>query len=209
MNPADLADLNARIAPCTACGLHRDRTQTVPGDGDPDAEIMFIGEGPGFHEDQQGRPFVGQAGRLLDQLLDGIGLTRADVFVTNVVKCRPPGNRDPLPNEIASCEPFLREQISGVRPKLIVTLGRFAMNYFLPTASISRTHGQATRVDPYLLYPVYHPAAALRQASLAQVLRDDFRRIPEIAAAAERPAAASGAPAAAADQPSASQLQLL
>lgn len=210
MNSDVLAELNARIAACTACALHQGRTQTVPGDGDPNAEVLFIGEAPGFHEDQQGSPFVGQAGRVLDQLLLEIGLTRADVFVANVIKCRPPNNRDPLPEEIATCEPFLTMQIRGIRPKLIVPLGRFALQYFLPGASISRSRGKVIRNDPYLLYPLYHPAAALRQIRLFQVLRDDFQRIPQIVAGAERPSAhATPSAAVAQKEDSATQLQLL
>lgn len=189
MNAEALAELNGRIASCTACALHQGRTQTVPGDGDANAELLFIGEAPGFNEDKQGSPFVGQAGRVLDQLLQEIELTRRDVFVANVIKCRPPSNRDPLPEEIATCEPFLTEQIRGIRPKLIVTLGRFALQYFVPKASISKAHGTTVRAEPYLLYPLYHPAAALRQGKLMQVLRDDFRRIPQIVASAERPSA--------------------
>ena len=212
MNAEALTELNGQIASCTACALHQGRTQTVPGDGDPNAEILFIGEAPGFNEDQQGSPFVGQAGRVLDQLLLEIELTRADVFVANVIKCRPPNNRDPLPEEIATCEPFLTEQIRGIRPKLIVTLGRFALQYFLPGASISRARGKPVRREPYLLYPVYHPAAALRQGKLLQVLRDDFRRIPPIVADAERPSAEAVAISAAPpveEASSATQLQLL
>ncbi len=212
MNPDTLAELNTRIASCTACALHEGRTRTVPGDGDPNAEVLFIGEAPGFHEDQQGSPFVGQAGQVLDQLLLEIGLTRADVFVANVIKCRPPNNRDPLPEEIAMCEPFLTVQISGIRPKLIVTLGRFALQYFFPGASISRSRGKVIRSDPYLLYPLYHPAAALRQGRLLQVLRDDFQRIPQIVADVERPnvrTTASAAAAVAKTENSATQLQLL
>ena len=190
----DLTDLQARIAACTVCDLHAGRTRTVPGDGDPQAEILFIGEAPGFYEDQQGRPFVGQAGRLLDKLLLEIGRTRADVFVANTLKCRPPNNRDPLPAEIQACRPFLREQIALIRPKVIVTLGRFAMNYFLPQATISRAHGRTHRAeDGTLIYPLYHPAAALRQGALLAVLREDFQRIPEIVASAARPVLAPDA----------------
>lgn len=187
MDAAELQVLNARIADCRACQLCEGRTQTVPGDGDPNAELMFIGEGPGFHEDQQGRPFVGRAGQLLGDLLQEIGLSRADVFVANVVKCRPPQNRDPQPDEIAACEPYLSEQIAGIRPKLIVPLGRFATQYFLPRATMARSRGVPVQAGPWLIYPVYHPAAALRQASLLQVLREDFSLIPQLLAEAERP----------------------
>ena len=179
--------LNARIAGCTACRLAQGRTQTVPGDGDPNAELMFIGEGPGFHEDRQGRPFVGPAGKLLDELLAGIGLSRPDVFVANVVKCRPPNNRDPMADEIGSCEVYLREQIDGIRPKLIVPLGRFATQYFLPGATMGRSRGQAVWAGRQLIFPVYHPAAALRQRSLMDTMRGDFAQIPGLLAAAERP----------------------
>lgn len=189
MDAADMEGIGARIAACTACPLAVGRTLTVPGDGDPAAELLFIGEGPGFNEDKQGRPFVGQAGRLLDQLLEEIGLTRSAVFVTNVVKCRPPKNRDPEAAEIAACEPFLAEQIEGIRPKLIVTLGRFAMQYFLPGAAMGRSHGKVIEAGAQRVFPVYHPAAALRQGALLQVLRADFARIPAILAASERPAA--------------------
>ncbi|MEE9276786.1 MAG: uracil-DNA glycosylase, partial [Dehalococcoidia bacterium] len=213
--PEQLQDLNARVAACTACRLAQGRTQTVPGDGDPNAELMFIGEAPGFNEDRQGHPFVGQAGRLLDQLLGEIGLTRADVFVTNEVKCRPPNNRDPEADEMTACEPFLTEQIQGIRPKLIVTLGRFAMQRFLPGAAISRVHGKPVNAAGRLIYPVYHPAAALRQGALMQVLREDFRRIPDLLAAAERPpprpdaSGGAGAGQDAAGQGDATQLPLL
>ena len=194
MDAAAITALNARIAQCTACPLAAGRTQTVPGDGDPNADILFIGEAPGFHEDRQGRPFVGAAGRLLDQLLAEIGMTRADVFIANMVKCRPPDNRDPLPAEIAACQPFLQEQIAGLRPKVIVTLGRFAMNHFVPGATITRAHGQPVQREGYQVYPVYHPAAALRQLALLQVLRDDFRRIPALLAGSARPAVSSLTP---------------
>ena len=198
MMPEDAQRINARVAVCTACRLHEGRTQTVPGDGNPNAELLFIGEAPGFHEDQQGRPFVGAAGRLLDQLLAEIALTRADIFITNVVKCRPPQNRDPQADEIATCEPYLSEQIAGIRPKMIVTLGRFAMQYFLPGAGISRAHGKPVRAGPHLIYPLYHPAAGMRNSAMMQVLRADFQGIPALLAQSERPpvGAASAAPAA-------------
>ena len=189
METAALESIAARVAVCQACRLAEGRTRTVPGDGDANAELMFIGEGPGFYEDQQGIPFVGRAGKLLDELLAGIGLSRAEVFVTNVVKCRPPNNRDPERDEMASCEPFLSEQIGGIRPKLIVTLGRFAMQYFVPGAAMGRSHGKVIEQGGRRIYPVYHPAAALRQGALAQVLRADFERIPALLASSERPPA--------------------
>ena len=160
---------------------------TVPGDGDPNAELMFIGEAPGQNEDRQGRPFVGRAGQLLDELLGEIGYTRDDVFVANVVKCRPPNNRDPMPDEIGCCEVYLREQIEGIRPKLIVLLGRFATQYFLPDAKMGETRGQPFQAGPWLILPVYHPAAALRNSKLMSTMREDFAIIPPLLAQAVRP----------------------
>ncbi len=159
----------------------------MPGDGDPEAELMFIGEAPGANEDRQGRPFVGRAGQLLDDLLAGIELSRAQVFVANVVKCRPPDNRDPMPDEIGCCEVYLREQIEGIRPKLIVLLGRFATQYFLPDAKMGETRGQPFQAGPWLILPVYHPAAALRNSNLMETMRQDFALIPPLLAQAERP----------------------
>ena len=179
--------LNAKIAGCTACRLHEGRTQTVPGNGDPNAELMFIGEAPGANEDQQGLPFVGRAGQLLDELLGEIGFTRPEVFVANVIKCRPPSNRDPMPDEISCCEVYLREQIEGIRPKLIVLLGRFATQYFLPNAKMGEARGQPFQAGPWLILPVYHPAAALRNSNLMSTLREDFAIIPPLLAQAERP----------------------
>jgi DNA polymerase len=179
--------LNAKIAGCTACRLHEGRTQTVPGNGDPNAELMFIGEAPGANEDRQGLPFVGRAGQLLDELLGEIGFSRPDVFVANVIKCRPPDNRDPMPDEIGCCEVYLREQIEGIRPKLIVLLGRFATQYFLPSAKMGEARGQAFQAGPWLILPVYHPAAALRNSNLMSTLRQDFAMIPPLLAQAERP----------------------
>ena len=140
---------------------------------------MFVGEGPGFNEDQQGRPFVGQAGRLLEELLATIGLTRQDVYITNVIKCRPPNNRDPLPEEIAACKHYLERQIELIGPKLIVTLGRFSLGWFFPKDGISRTHGHLRRLGDRHFYHLYHPAAALRSTQLRQVMEADFRRIPQ------------------------------
>ena len=187
MDPQRLELLNAKIAGCTACRLHEGRTQTVPGNGDPNAELMFIGEAPGQNEDQQGLPFVGRAGQLLDELLGEIGFARSDVFVANVLKCRPPGNRDPLPDEIGCCEVYLREQIEGIRPKLIVLLGRFATQYFLPDAKMGEARGQPYQAGPWLILPVYHPAAALRNSNLMSTMREDFAIIPPLLAQAERP----------------------
>ncbi len=172
-------------AGCTKCALAQGRTQVVFGSGNPDAELMFVGEAPGFHEDQQGVPFVGQAGKLLDRLLEGIGLTRADVFVANVLKCRPPGNRDPLPEEIAACEPHLFRQIELIEPTLVSTLGNFATKLLSGRpAGITRVHGHPQEVTlgarRVQLYPIYHPAAALYTPSMLRVLEEDFARIPEL-----------------------------
>jgi len=141
---------------------------------------MFIGEAPGFHEDQQGRPFVGAAGKFLEELLESIGLGRADVFITNVIKCRPPGNRDPLPEEIEACKPYLDRQIELLQPQLVVTLGRFSMARAFPKARISRIHGQPRKIGGVIYYPMYHPAAALHQPSLRRTVVEDMHRIPEL-----------------------------
>ena len=177
---SDLESLAAEISRCTRCLLHRGRTKAVPGVGPSNAEIMFIGEAPGFHEDQQGLPFVGAAGNFLDELLESIGLKREQVFIANVIKCRPPGNRDPLPEEIEACKPFLDRQIDLIQPKLVVTLGRFSMARAFPKARISRIHGQPRKIGGLLYYPMYHPAAALHQPSLRRTVEEDMRRIPEL-----------------------------
>jgi DNA polymerase len=172
-------------AGCTSCALSAGRTQVVFGSGAPDAELMFVGEAPGFHEDKQGVPFVGQAGKLLDRLLAEIGLTRADVFVANVLKCRPPGNRDPLPEEIAACERHLFRQIELIRPRVVATLGNFATKLLSGRPlGITRVHGQEQETTlagrPVLLYPLYHPAAALYTPRMLEVLRGDFARLPQL-----------------------------
>jgi len=176
------------VSVCQKCGLHFSRKNAVPGAGPANADIMFIGEGPGFHENEQGLPFVGAAGRFLDELLAGIGMQRADVFITNVVKCRPPGNRDPQTEELEGCDGYLERQIQVINPKVIVTLGRFSMAKFLPNAKISQVHGQPVRVKGRLIVPMYHPAAALHQPSLRSTVEGDFNRLPElIAQAGEAP----------------------
>jgi uracil-DNA glycosylase family 4 len=172
-------------ATCTRCPLAAGRTQVVFGVGNPDADLMFVGEAPGFHEDRQGIPFVGQAGKLLDRLLGGIGLQRSDVFIANVLKCRPPGNRDPLPEEIAACESHLFRQIELIQPKLVSTLGNFATKLLSgKPLGITRVHGQDQQVtlgaSSVVLYPLYHPAAALYTPSMLQVLEQDFARIPAL-----------------------------
>ena len=178
-----LDTLRTEASVCTRCRLHEGRTQVVFGNGNPNADLMFVGEAPGFHEDQQGIPFVGQAGKLLDRLLEGIGLTRADVFVANVLKCRPPGNRDPQPDEIEQCEPYLFRQIELIRPRVVATLGNFSTKLLSgkPTG-ITRVHGveQETTIggSRVLLYPIYHPAAALYTPAMLKVLEEDFARIP-------------------------------
>jgi DNA polymerase len=182
---AALREYAEQTSSCTKCALSAGRTQVVFGSGSPSADLMFVGEAPGFHEDQQGVPFVGQAGKLLDRLLEGIGLTRADVMVVNVLKCRPPGNRDPLPEEIAACEPHLFRQIELIEPKLVATLGNFATKLLSGRpAGITRVHGQEQEVTlgarSVLLYPIYHPAAALYTPSMLKVLEEDFSRIPAL-----------------------------
>jgi DNA polymerase len=178
---SELIELHKQIAACTKCDLHRTRTHAVPGAGDPEARIMFIGEGPGFHEDRQGLPFVGPAGHLLDELLASIGLDRAEVFITNVVKCRPPNNRDPEPIEIEACDPYLQRQLALINPEIVVTLGRHSMARFLgPNQSISRIHGQAVRVNGRIVLPLFHPAAALRQERYRHDLQEDFLLLPRL-----------------------------
>ena len=183
--PNELEALRVEASGCTRCRLHQGRANVVFGSGDPDADLMFVGEAPGFHEDQQAVPFVGQAGKLLDRLLQGIGLTRGDVFVANVLKCRPPGNRDPQPDEIEQCEPYLFRQVELIRPKVIGTLGNFATKLLSgkPTG-ITRVHGLEQEVTlggfRVLLYPLYHPAAALYTPAMLKVLEEDFARIPAL-----------------------------
>lgn len=173
------------IRVCERCELHRTRTKSVPGEGPADARVMLIGEAPGWNEDQQGRPFVGAAGKFLEELLAKAGLRRSEVFITNVVKSRPPGNRDPLPDEIAACAPFLDRQIGIIDPDVIVTLGRFSMARWFPGERISRIHGQPKRVGRRLIVPMYHPAAALHQQALRSTIEEDFARLPKILAEAE------------------------
>ncbi|HEX7101454.1 MAG TPA: uracil-DNA glycosylase [Nitrolancea sp.] len=175
-----LDEVAAQVRNCTRCELYRSRTNGVPGNGNPQAEIMFIGEAPGWHEDKQGLPFVGAAGQFLNEMLASIGLTRDEVFVTNIVKSRPPGNRDPLPDEIAACSHYLDAQIAAIQPKVIVTLGRFSMARWFPGERISRIHGQARRFGSFVVVPMYHPAAALHQASLRETVEADMAKLPRI-----------------------------
>ena len=175
-----LEELAKRIEQCIDCPLSKTRTKAVPGDGPSTADIMMIGEGPGFHEDRQGLPFVGPAGKFLDQLITSSGLKREDVFITNVVKCRPPNNRDPLPGEIEACRKHLDEQIEIINPKVIVTLGRFSMARFIPNQTIGRVRAQARQVEGRTIYPMYHPAAALHNGNLRSVIENDFKAIPSL-----------------------------
>lgn len=173
----DLVDVASAVRICEDCALSQGRTNAVPGDGNASSTIMFIGEGPGFHEDVQGLPFVGQAGQLLNDLLAEIGLKREDVYITNVVKCRPPDNRDPQPDEIGECSKYLDRQIELIDPRVIVTLGRFSMDRFFPGQRISKIHGMPRSIGRRTVLPMYHPAAALHQPSLRQTLSDDFAKI--------------------------------
>jgi len=185
-----LQEIANEIAVCEKCGLCKGRNKSVPGEGNPHPKILFIGEGPGFNEDQQGRPFVGKAGQLLEEVLAGINLKRSDVFITNVVKCRPPDNRDPLADEIAACNEYLDRQIEALDPQVIVTLGRFSMAKFFPGQKITAIHGRAKPGRKRLYIAMYHPAAALRTPRTMQEFRADFQKIPMIIAEAERRAAA-------------------
>jgi uracil-DNA glycosylase len=175
-----LARIAQEVSVCTNCTLHKTRKKAVPGEGPAHAEIMFIGEGPGFHENEQGRPFVGAAGKFLDQLLEQAGLTRADVWIGNVVKCRPPGNRDPQSDELAACDLYLERQIEAINPSIIVTLGRFSMGKFMKGEKISQIHGQMRKVGERYVIAMFHPAAALHQASLKPSILADFAKLPEL-----------------------------
>lgn len=202
-----LSAIASEVATCTRCRLHATRTRAVPGEGSPDTEVVFVGEGPGFNEDRQGRPFVGAAGAFLGELLGSVGWRREDVFITNVVKCRPPENRDPEPDEIAACAPYLARQLAALDPALVVTLGRHSMGRFMPGARIGQVHGTSRPADPSVgapdahVFAMYHPAAALHQGALRQTLLDDMLRVPaallasrEERARHERAVAAASAP---------------
>lgn len=175
-----MEELKKKILECDKCPLSKTRTHVVPGEGNMNAEIMFIGEGPGQKEDELGRPFVGAAGKLLDKMIGSIGLKREDVYIANVVKCRPPHNRDPLPEEVEACRNWLDEQVKLINPKLIVLLGRHSMERFLPGLRISQDHGKPKRYRGRVYFPVYHPAAALYRGSLLEDLQKDFKKIPKI-----------------------------
>jgi len=175
---AVLKEIGQQTSVCTRCKLHYSRRNAVPGAGNPNSTLMFIGEGPGFHENQQGLPFVGAAGSFLDELLAEAGLKREDVFITNVVKCRPPGNRDPQPEELEACKPYLERQIAAINPDVIVTLGRFSMGHFINNGKISSIHGRSFWSNGRMVIPMYHPAAALHQPSLRSVVVEDFQKLP-------------------------------
>jgi DNA polymerase len=179
-----LSELNQQIALCRKCDIAKLRTKVVPGEGAESADIMFIGEAPGFNEDQQGRPFVGQAGQFLERLLASINLKREQVFIANVIKCRPPDNRDPLPTEIHNCRPWLDSQVELIKPKMIVTLGRYSMARYFPGKTISKIHGTALKQNNIIYFAMYHPAAALHQGSLRKDIEADMLKIPKLLAEA-------------------------
>ena len=182
---SQLSQLNEEIARCRDCGLAQHRNRVVPGEGAEKAAILFIGEAPGWHEDQQGRPFVGPAGHFLDELLASIGLSRKYFYIANVVKCRPPSNRDPLPSEMRACRKWLDRQIEIIKPKLIVTLGRYSLAQFFPGDVIGKVRGTARKKQGVIYYIMYHPAAALHQQSLRRIIEEDMRKIPFLLAEAE------------------------
>lgn len=201
-----LQQIAEEVRACTLCKLHHGTIRAVPGEGPADARIMFIGEAPGFNEDRQGRPFVGAAGKFLEELLGLAGLQRSDVFIANVVKHRPPNNRDPEPDEISACSAFLDRQIAAIDPRVIVTLGRFSMARWFPGERITRIHGQPRWHDGRMIVPMMHPAAALHQPQNRPLIEADFRRLPELLAEAERRAAPTSPPA---DEPPADEPQQL
>ena len=179
---SDLTNLYDQIRACTRCPLSRSRTRAVPGEGPENASLMFIGEAPGFHEDKTGRPFVGAAGKFLEELLASIELTRQQVYIANVIKCRPPGNREPTPIEIKACEAYLDRQIELIQPAMVITLGRFSMARYFPGDKISSIHGKPRKLEGVLYYPMYHPAAALHQPSLRAIVEQDMNKIPALIA---------------------------
>ena len=196
---AALDAIASEVRVCERCRLSRSRTQAVPGEGSPDTEVFFVGEGPGQREDEQGRPFVGPAGKLLEELLGLVGWRREDVFITNVVKCRPPGNRDPEPDEIEACRPYLQRQLEALDPALVVTLGRFSLQSFMPGERIGRAHGTTRPVDPSTgardatALAMYHPAAALRQLALKETMQRDIAAVPATLVRARRKRAGGAA----------------
>ncbi len=188
--PVTLPELALDLKDCRRCRLASGRTQVVFGVGNPHATIMFVGEAPGFYEDRQGEPFVGAAGRLLNELLEAVGLSRADVYIANVIKCRPPDNRDPLPDEVDTCKPFLFQQIELIKPKVVCTLGNFAMQTLLgKKIGIMKVRGQVFQVQEFFVFPMLHPAAALHQGNLNEPLREDFRKLKAFLDRRQEPAA--------------------
>jgi DNA polymerase len=177
---SELTDLYEQIRNCTRCPLAQGRTRAVPGEGPENAAIMFIGEAPGFHEDKSGRPFVGAAGRFLEELLADIDMKRGEVYIANVIKCRPPGNRSPTQAEIEACQSYLDRQIELIQPQMVITLGRFSMARYFPGAKISSIHGKPRKIEGVLYYPMYHPAAALHQPSLRSAVVEDMKKIPQL-----------------------------
>jgi DNA polymerase len=203
-----LQQIADEVRACTACRLYQSAMRAVPGEGPADAKVMFIGEAPGFNEDRQGRPFVGAAGQFLEELLGVAGLRRSDVFIANVIKHRPPNNRDPEPDEIAACSQFLDRQIQALNPLVIVTLGRFSMARWFPGEKISRIRGQPRWIDGRMIIPMMHPAAALHQPQYRAMIEADFRKLPEFIAQA-RAKSAQVAPAAAPEKPDEPEVQQL
>ena len=177
---SELTELYEKVRVCTLCDLAKGRTNAVPGEGPENSQVMFIGEAPGFHEDREGRPFVGAAGKYLDELLALIDMKREQVYICNVIKCRPPQNRDPLPEEMAACRPYIDKQLELIKPKVVITISRFAMGRWFPEKKISEIHGKPKKFGDLVVLPMYHPAAALHQPSLKRVLEEDFKRVPQI-----------------------------
>src|SRR5512137_1121391 len=202
-----LSQISQEVGSCRKCALYHSRKNSVPGEGPADAEIMFVGEGPGFHENEQGRPFVGAAGQFLNELLAQAGMKRSEVWIGNVVKCRPPGNRDPLPEELAACDEYLERQISAIEPRIIITLGRFSMAKFMPGAKISSVHGQMRRMGDRFVIAMFHPAAALHQAALKPAILKDFAELPKLLDQA-RAALKNSAPAQVIEEPKEEPKQL-
>ena len=197
---SNLNGLYHEIAVCQRCSLYKNTTHAVPGEGPEAAQLMFIGEAPGFHEDQQGRPFVGAAGQFLEHLLSLINLTREQVYIANVVKHRPPNNREPLPSEVLACRPWLSRQIELIQPKMIITLGRYSMEMFFPGKSVSKIHGTALKQNGVIYFAMFHPAAALHQQNLRQQIEQDMLKIPALLAELTAPPAEA--------KPSAEQLKM-
>ena len=195
----DLNQIASEVRVCQKCPLAATRIKAVPGEGPHNAEVLLIGEGPGFNEDKQGRPFIGASGQFLTELLAGAGYKREEVFITNVVKCRPPENRDPQPKEIEACSEYLQRQIALINPKVIVTLGRFSMAHYFPGAKISAIHGQAKMMDGRAIVAMFHPAAALHQPALRESITNDFRKLKEIIASVNQKPAAKVEPSPAQD----------